>query len=475
MKILKDYSTMAVLAFLAVLFIVKFIGLFGFYPYGWDESVYLHTSEYIKSGGSAGLLENLRPLMFPVLLIPFSASVFFSRLLVLALGIATLWIFYLIGKQNIGSKKSWIFPVLIALFPIFFISLSSIMTEIPSLFFHAFAVYLFFRKKYLFAGLASFAAFFTRFSLGIYIPVLFLALLIIESRKQAVKYLLGVVIGFPLLLLNTFLYSAQASNPFLATIYPILNQLKDHAFSNYIWLYNKGFWFYFHYLFSWTPFVFFAIIGIIFLLKNLNIKKKLNDEDKNNIVIFFLFLVPFIYALISPHKEERYLMLVIPWIVYFISYGIIWLMEDMESRLFSAKPRIGKIVNIIMTALVLLSVFLGISGLVFQNPDPVKGFYDNYLFELEDLDSNNKILTAIPMIKTKAKIIPGYRSDNFFYEKLTGEVYDYVYYTSSSFPCRDEDQICLNLRRETKQYLDKNYHLHKEYFFQGSDFFIYKY
>ncbi len=467
----KSFAEWAIIVFLALFFILNFLGLFGFYNYGWDESVYIHMSNYIKSGGGAGLMESLRPTLFPLVLVPFSESIFASRLFVLMLSLATLWIFFLIGKKGLKSRHSWAFPVALAVFPYFLITGSAVMTEIPALFFHFLSVFFLLKKKHYFSGLFGVLAFLTRFSFGIYLPILFMVILFRE-RQKILRFILGMASGIPMLLINVYLFLGEAKNIFLAAIFPIINQLKDNTSSPYLWVYDKGFWFYPGYLFSWSVFTIFAVVGIIFLLRNL-IKRQEKPYSENSWLVYLL-IIPITYILASPHKEARYLMLVIPWVVYFMVYGIVWLMRDLEAGWLAKKQPLKKTVPIIFFVLVFLSILPSFVGVYTNQQPPEKEFYTDYLYALKGAGQEKTVLTATPMIMTSAKIIPAYDNNNIFFQKLETANYDYVYYSSAPFPCLETDQPCLSLRKDTKQFLDQNYALYKEGFYQGTDYFIYK-
>ncbi|MBU1854124.1 MAG: glycosyltransferase family 39 protein [Nanoarchaeota archaeon] len=477
----KHYQIVIVICFLVAYFLIQLIGLRGFYSYGWDESVYLHMSNYFKSGGDGGFIENLRPILFSIILIPFSHSIFISRLFILVLSVFTLWIFYLIGKKNLNSEFSWVFPVVLAFFPFYYLSSNSILTEIVALFFHALCVYYFFRKKYVFSGLLAMLAFFTRFQFGIYFPILLFGIFLIGTRKNisknVSKFILGILIGSPLFFINTYLFYSETNSFFLATVYPLLNQLKDNFFE-YLWYYKQGFFYYLKYLLNWSIFSMFAIIGILFLIFFLVKSQFIKQESQNkwlkrNLLLLVFLLIPFSYLLFSSHKEIRYLMLVIPWIVYFICFGLIETIKQVKNKLLEKNTiltfALVFIILIVFLGSFLLNSFLFIKD-VYHAP---KAFYDNYLFALQNLSHQNLVLTSFPMIKTYAKIEIGYYNDLYFYEMLSKGNYDYVYYTYNWFPCQENDIWCLNLREDTMNYLENNFDLYTNYSLYGSDFFLY--
>ena len=420
---------------IAIFFLIGFCKLFGFHPYGWDESVYSQTSAYIKSFGEHGFLENLRPVMFPLLLAPFD-STFLMRLFVLALSIASLFLFYKIAEKN--SEYPWIFVFLLAIYPYFFIGSNLIMAEIPAIFFHLLCVYLFLEKKYLFSGLFGFIAFFTRFQFGIYLPIL-LAAVFIKDRKKTLKFVYGIAIGSVLLLANLFLYYSQ-THSLSSLIYPMVNQFREILASEYVWYYDKGLFYYFIYLFSWSIFSITAIFGMLSHKKS---------------IFHYLLIIPLAYLTLSVHKESRYLALAAPWIIYFMAHGIVFLFKKIKRIKFN-----GKILASLFVIIALLTTAIGTyekSKAFYNAPQEL---YDKYFFAMENV-TNKTMLTSTPMIKTESKIVIGYYNDTYFYQKLGERKYDYVFYADNSFPCNTKE--CLDFRNEIKGYLDINYELFLSY------------
>ncbi|MBD3314052.1 hypothetical protein GF345_06420 [Candidatus Woesearchaeota archaeon] len=483
LRIMNDHSARIVLMFIAVYALVQAVGLVGFYAYGWDESVYLHMSRSIISGGSEGLMENLRPVMFPVLLMPFSASMIASRVFVLFMSLAGLWVFFRIGSQGIEKRMSWIFPVMLAAFPFYIISSASVMTEIPSLLFHGLSVYLLIRKRYVLSGLSAFLAFFIRFPFGIYIPILFIGAFFIErSFRSMARFFLGVVAGLPLFILNTWLFFPKTGNLVFAAFYPLINQLLDHTVSGYVWFYDKGASFYPNYFLGWTPLSLFLIAGVVIasvmLKRMISSAKKSSLSERFNILAFALMLFPALYLMITPHKEVRYLMLASPWIIYMICFGLTESLRRSGEWLKKANPGSrerkmirysGIILLILLFAHLMVNSFVMASG-HYRAPQT---FYDEYLLLLEDAPEHESVLTATPMIETRAEIVVGYYNADYFLEMLLDRRYDHVFYTYSWFPCRQDDLRCLKTRKDTQSYLDDNYDMHNHYEKHGEDYWVY--
>lgn len=427
---------------IVLFFIIGFYKLIGFHAYGWDESVYVQTSNYIKTLGEHGFLENLRPIMFPILLAPLNSE-FLMRLLVLIFATASLFLFYNIAKKN--SEYPWIFVFLLAIYPYFFIGSSLIMAEIPAIFFHLLCIYLFLEKKYLYSGFFGFIAFFTRFQFGIYLPIL-LAAVFIKDRKKTLSFVYGITIGSLLLIANLLLYSNQG---LISLVYPMLNQLKDNLSSPNAGYYAHGFFYYFSYLFSWSVFSIASIFGLLSHKKS---------------VFHYLLVIPLAYLLLSAHKETRYLALIAPWIAYFMAYGIIFLYKKIKKIKFN-----GKLLAVLFVILALLTTSIGSydeSRAFYKAP---KELYDKYFFALDNV-SNAEILTSTPMIKTDSKIIIGYYNNEYFYQKLQEKQYDYVFYADNSFPYNAE---LMKLKNETQNYLDSNYDLYLNYYYYAN-YSIYK-
>ncbi|PIN87039.1 hypothetical protein COV19_01825 [Candidatus Woesearchaeota archaeon CG10_big_fil_rev_8_21_14_0_10_44_13] len=471
----RSHINLAVISFLAVYSLIQLAGLSGFYPYGWDESVYLQAGRYIISGGNDGFLENLRPLFFPLMLAPFSYSIFMSRLFVLALSIAALWIVYKIAGKHLDPTLSWILPVIMAVFPFYYLSSNSILTEIPGLFLHVLCIYLFFEKKYFFSGMTAFLAFFTRFTSGIYLPLLFIGVLFLEKRKDmfrsASMFILGAVVGSSSFLVNTYLFYPETKDVFIATIYPILNQF------GFIFTGDEGLLFYPGYMLRWTVLSVFAIAGIFFILRpfisGLINGEKTGDPLKKKVIVLALALLPFSYLLIAPHKEIRYLIIILPWIAYLMCFGIAETIRLIMRNIPKKRRKTASAAIFIVLAFMSLSMILDSAALVREFYYAPEQLYDDYYFALKGLPHDNKILTSLPMIQTGARIVIGYYDTGYFYEKLNQDDYDYVYYTTEWLPCAKDDPGCLKIRESTLDNLEKNYALYLNYSFYNSDFLIY--
>jgi 4-amino-4-deoxy-L-arabinose transferase-like glycosyltransferase len=108
-------------------------------PATWDEAVYVGIGKHLFSGGEVGLYEPIRPLVIPFLsglawkagLDPVAAS----RVLALLFALGALAMTYRLVRAFGGAWPAVAAAALMAITPVFFLNATSILTEIPSLFF----------------------------------------------------------------------------------------------------------------------------------------------------------------------------------------------------------------------------------------------------------------------------------------------------------------------------------------------------
>ncbi|MCX6706901.1 MAG: phospholipid carrier-dependent glycosyltransferase, partial [Candidatus Woesearchaeota archaeon] len=462
-KFFRCNETLIMLVILALFFVIQLSGLFGFYAYGWDESVYLQMSRNIATGGEHGIMEEIRPLLFPAMLIPFFRSMFASRLLVLMMATTALWLLYLISKELLpDSGIGWLFPALLAIYPAYYINSTSIMTDVPALFFNAFSMLLFLRRRYALSGAAGFVSFMLRPTFAIFLPIMFIALFFIEKRndtiRKVISFAAGIASALPLMLLNVYVFYGKTGNILSAAIYPMIIQLKDSTSSPYLWYYGGGAIVYFRDLIAWSLLSVFCAAGVMILLFRLS---RIPDSKtglimRKNLMALAFFIFPTLYlALILKRIFIRYFLFAMPWLVYFMFFGIVGLGSIIKWHDLNRKSRgMLHLAYCIIIAVLILSAIINSVSTIRNEYHAPEELYTTYYFALENVSEDSRILTAVPMIKTDAEIVIGYDNDRYFYDKLRqSSDYDYIYYTSNWFPCRQNDSGCLRLRQETKEYL----------------------
>jgi len=296
-------------------FILKIVSLFINHDIWWDSSVYLGMGKYIYSFGEVGLWESSRPLIWPLILGLFWKagldSILFGKLLVVFFSLGILILTYIIAHELFNKKIAIVAALFLSLSSTFFLFNNISHSEIPSTFFTLLGFYFFIKKNYIFSGLFLGIAFMTRFfQIFAFIPLVLLLFYLIIKKKEIVKNLFYFLLFFlipviPYLILNYFLYN----NP----IYPFL--LQSWMSVNTGWIFFQPFYFYFVNLVKENILVPFSILGIMFILKESNFKKKF-------IAIMFLFIfIP--YNLVA-HKEMRLLIPALPFLYILTSYGVFY-------------------------------------------------------------------------------------------------------------------------------------------------------
>lgn len=302
-----------------MLIITLFLSLYLFYTNSnadlwWDSSVYIGIGKYIYSFGEAGLYEDSRPLIWPLIL-GFIWKlgldvIFFGKLLVLLFGLGIIMLTYLIAYELFNKKIALLSALLLAFSPTFFLFNSILFTGIPSTFFVVLGLYLLIKKHYSSSGLFFGIGFMARFfQISVIIPIYLFFIYLIYKKKSNVTYLVKSVLFFlipviPYLILNAILFN----NP----IYPFQLQAYMTKFTG--WIYHQPFYFYFFNLIDENILILFSILGVVFIFKN---------EKSNKFIIPFVFLLAFIPYNFVLHKEMRLLLPIFPLLYILTGYGLI--------------------------------------------------------------------------------------------------------------------------------------------------------
>ena len=142
----------------------------------WDEAVYIGMGKDIYSAGESGLYESFRPVMLPLLVGQFWKlgldPIFFGRLLVLALSLGSLFIFYRICNYYINDRESLLATLLLGTTSIYFISSTKILTGIVAVFFILLAYYYHLKENNNLFGLFMGFAFVTRYPAALFFVIL---------------------------------------------------------------------------------------------------------------------------------------------------------------------------------------------------------------------------------------------------------------------------------------------------------------
>lgn len=293
-----------------LLFICANLMILNFYSdVWWDSAVYIGMGKHIWSAGRAGLWEETRPLIFPLILgigwISNFNVVYFGRFISIIFSILAIFVIYKIGIK-LFSKKVGLMAAFFTAFSYNFLFFSpNILTEIPSTLFVLLAFYSFLDNRYFLMGLFSGIAIMSRLY-QIFTLIGLWAVFFAYFSKKPVFFkklfysLAGILILIlPYVLLNHYLYNDM--------LHPLKFQIQLTKITG--WMHHRGAWFYFAGLLKENFFIIFLLSLPLFLKKNHK--------------FFALLLTPLIYILIFifiKQKEMRFILVVLPFLYLLIAY-----------------------------------------------------------------------------------------------------------------------------------------------------------
>ncbi len=304
-------------------------------PY-WDAAVYVGSGKYLFSHGAVGTWEALRPVALPVVLgafwkigiNPYTAGIVFS-LIISAAFLVLVYVF----AEDIKKDSGAIAAVLLASGATYFTFGAVPVTDITSTFFAVLALWLTYKavrgSQYFVAGIVVAFAFMFRFPQGLLLVVTMLGAVValfFEKRKKGKwndavvsmierVFLIGggfCVIVVPFLVVNYIAYG----NPFLPFIQ------ATAGITGYASLYQKGVWFYlvqflredFLYIAALIPF------GLLFW------KKMYRSKAVIMLTVAIMFVGGY-FIVYQTHKELRYGLAFLPYVVILAGVGIMYVLE----------------------------------------------------------------------------------------------------------------------------------------------------
>lgn len=300
----------------------------------WDEASYLGMGKYFFSQGAQGVFEPVKSVGLPLLLGLgwFSGLdiVIFGKILIFLAGFFSLLFVYLIGKELFNEKIGGIAALIILFNALFLVFMFRIYTEVPSMCLILGAVYfmIVFSKKQeykflflssLFLILVSIIKYPNIFLFG----VLNLYLLYFSWKNRKIRPLMvfnlfSFVLAFPFLLINylvsgDFLYYFHLSQGWLANNLSSVYSLRAYPLPKL--LFESGDLIYFKsiaYLFNFIlPFFF---VGAYKIIKNRDLERV--------ILILVPILLFFCFFEINYLKQERYIMIIFPFMSLLIASAI---------------------------------------------------------------------------------------------------------------------------------------------------------
>jgi 4-amino-4-deoxy-L-arabinose transferase-like glycosyltransferase len=392
----------------------------------WDGSVYLGMATYIAHGGHSGLWEYFRPILWPLILTPFSFGspeflTWSATIFLIMFSIIALYFVYRAG-ETVGKYVGVIAAFLLSASTPFFAFVHTPMTEVLSVFFVAAALWLFVEGKSFWLGIAIGLAFTSRFPLGLLLPIAGLALLVTEfpTTWETFKSLVikGIFLGLG--------FAIPAALYFTSNIYfygNAFSALSDASgmITGFLWLYQGDAFFYVSQLVLHNAWVVWSLVGIIFACIVFVRERNFRNQKSKAIIFSILSVLAFlVYFSLQTHKEFRYVIPVMPGLALLAAYGFV----EMVSR--------GTYLKRATIALACITLVFSVSGMYFSLSEqaqvaPYQSFYEGLLGT-----HNATVISATPIIAPYSKVllIPAYNTwENFgnTYEQERAHA-DYVAY-----------------------------------------------
>jgi len=333
MSIKKFFTTYWLLITIIIVFVVAEVwSMLALSVPSWDGTVYVGMGKYLFSHGTIGTWEALRPVGLPIILgacwklgiNPYIAGDIFSLIISIGL-IILIYVCAERAKKGTGS----IAAALLSSCGIFFMYGAVPLTDITSAFFALWALYFAYtgtrNRDYFIAGLLVASAFMFRFPQGLMLVIIAILLVVqlFQSKGKFDKRLETFIergfltlagffaIVLPYLLTNIHFYG-NAFLPFIE---------GTQSIKGYASLYDLGFWYYFSQLFKQDPLFILAFISIVLLFW-----KKIY-RNKTLIAISIALLIFAAYFIYEPHKEIRYAIAFLPYVVVLTAVAIGYILE----------------------------------------------------------------------------------------------------------------------------------------------------
>jgi len=417
-------------AIILLFFVAKLLTVHNYKVLWWDSAVYIGMGKYIYSFGNAGLWENSRPIVWPLMLgflwkIGLDVIII-GRILEIIFGGLCILLTYLVGRKLFNEKTAILSSIFLAASPTFFFFNGIMLTEIVSTFFALLAVYFFIDKKYFASGLLLGTSFMARFlQLFVFFALIFIAL--IHTGKKNIKNTQKIIIGFavaalPFLILNQILYN-NALFPFIQQA--ILS--KNSGWPNYL---PPNY--YFIELFKENFLYLLSIFGILLMLKSKNAGRMAIAFASSLFLMFFNSI---------NQKEMRFLIILFPYMYLSASYIILGSLKLSKNRAFKA----------IILAAVMLSIFLSIMHTTeyYKNESNKKNPYQSLQAKFGDYGVNGQIWVSNPIISEYSnKKISNLMYYPFFDYKKKKELMkesdkaDFIFADSCDLACNPSDILC---------------------------------
>lgn len=396
----------------------------------WDSAVYIGMGKHLYAFGDAGLWEDSRPIIWPLLLgflwkIGFNV-VMAGRVMEIMLGSSCILLTYLIGRKLFSENAALLSSIFLALSPTFFFFSGIMLTETASVFFSLAAVYFFIGKKHLVSGLFFGIAFMARFlQLAAFIAALLIMFFYFDKKGKGnyIKIIIGFMIATaPFLIFNQISYN-DALSPFLQQIFLSKNSgwLNYHPLTYYfLGLFKENF---------------------LYLLFIFGVSLAFKSKEPNKALIAAVFLIFLVFFNLIKQKEMRFLIVLLPYMYLLVSYPVMYFIDKTKNNILRG----------IALALVVLSLIFSIANTAtyYKNESGKKNNYEALQNKFGDPSVNGKIWISSPIIAaSSSKKIDKLMYYPLFNEKKKTELIweadkaDFIFIDSCDLACKPDDSSC---------------------------------
>lgn len=417
-------------------------------PY-WDESVYIGMGKFFGTNGASGLFEPFRPPLFPLLLVPiirFENPLLAVRLLVLCAGICCLVLTFMIGKMMFSSSAGFLAALALALTPDFFTFSTVGTTDIIGLFALLLGIWYFLQKRDCVSLFVFSLATLLRFVYGIFLVVAFAIILgewwmsaHRDNRIILFPLLSSCFVIVPYLAMNAVLYAGTSANFFEAAIKPFLLGFDTIA-QTYQWVYGQPWYYYLAQSFVWwfTPLI------LLWAYESLK-EKKINRGTQ-----FFLLGILSVLLFLSTltHKESRYLLMIMPFVLLSSLRGIELLFCKITKRYKAIVATVFTIIVLLNTAIVVVADYHHANWRM-SDTDKLTEKLSAYFSGRSGI-----ILSSTPhaALGSDNLVIPLYVSLEHANKIYMTQKYDYIVISEYDFPCQENDMEC---HRKVEEFIQK--------------------
>jgi len=393
---------------LVVLFLfsaVRVYVLFRYHVPAWDEAVYIGMGKYIYSLGAAGLWEQIRPPLLPLVLGALWSlglnPLFWGEVIMILVSLGVITATYLIALKH-DRRVALLAAVFLAISPTFVLYSGDILTHMPAVLLIELAMLI--PASWAKGSLAALAAL-CRFPSGL---SLFL------HRWSWQLFIAAALVSVPFFFANYAMYHPYTGTAFDATARPLLLG-EVHQF-NLNEAQADGVMYYLLELMRSHPLLLlFLIVGIPLMWK----------DD-----VFRFFVAFAAYYTLIPNKQERFMLEFLPFAAIIAACGLMWYVKRVKCARAVLLMLVVAVFPVVLNDVTLLSYRSA------EKPPIVSEYYENPL-----LQAPATVLSAdpVPAAYSNAHIIPYY----FFVQDTPAVVNeweqadraDLTVWTESAFPC----------------------------------------